>query len=351
MPISRLGLVVHGGRPEAVAGGRTVRQWCARHGIGCTDIDVWQGQGSRRSGRDEVRAAGGPDLVVTLGGDGTFLRGARIAAKKNIKVLGVDLGKVGFLTETAVTEVERALDAVHAGRSECEERMTLTVRASKLLEIPTDMERFLCYGHGPALPPPAPRPEPAAADDRGIALDVTALNDVVVEKLARDHQVGLGVYIAGRLLAAYSADGVVIATPTGSTAYSFAAGGPVLSPRMRAVIFTPVAPHMAFNRTVVANADEPVTLRVLPHSGRAAVSVDGQPRGVLDPGDWIEVTAAPEPLRLVRLNPADFYGRLRERMRLTDAPATAADGGAPPLFMPTGPAPDGIRPLDAPPPP
>jgi NAD+ kinase len=349
MPISRLGLVVHGGRPEAVAGGRTVRQWCARNAIGCVDIDVWQGQGSRRSGRDEMRAAGSPDLIMTLGGDGTFLRGARIAAKKNIKVLGVDLGKVGFLTETAVSEVERALDAVHAGRSECEERMTLTMRASKLLEIPTDVEQFLCYGHGPTLPPPPPQSDPAAEDDEGIALDVTALNDVVVEKLARDHQVSLGVYIAGRLLASYSADGVVVATPTGSTAYSFAAGGPVLSPRMRAVIFTPVAPHMAFNRTVIANADEPITLRVLRHSGRAAVSVDGQPRGVLDPGDWIGVTAAPEPLRLVRLNPANFYGRLRERMRLTDAPATAADGEAPPLFMPTRPVPNGVRPLDAPP--
>ncbi|MCX5060110.1 NAD(+)/NADH kinase [Streptomyces sp. NBC_00201] len=349
MPISRLGLVVHGGRPEAVSGARTVREWCARYGIGCVDIDVWQGQGSRRSGRDEMRAAGSPDLIVTLGGDGTFLRGARIAAKKNSKVLGVDLGKVGFLTETAVTDVERALDAIHAGQSECEERMTLTVQASRLLEMPTDLEQFLCYGRGPALPPPPPQSDPALEEGGGIALDVTALNDVVVEKLARDRQVGLGVYIAGRLLASYSADGVIIATPTGSTAYSFAAGGPVLSPRMRAVIFTPVAPHMTFNRTVVASADEPIVLRVLPHSGRAAMSVDGQPRGILDPGDWIGVTAAPEPLRLVRLNPANFYGRLRERMRLTDAPATAADGEAAPQFMSSRPVRDGVRPLDAPP--
>ncbi|WP_405875779.1 NAD(+)/NADH kinase [Streptomyces sp. NBC_00005] len=351
MPISRLGLVVHGGRPEAVSGARTVRQWCARRGIGCVDIDVWQGQGSRRSGRDEVRAAGTPDLIVTLGGDGTFLRGARIAAKKNIQVLGVDLGKVGFLTETPVTDVEQALEAVHAGRSECEERMTLTMRASKLLEVPADTEQILCYGRGPALPPPPAQPDLVEDDTWGVALDVTALNDVVVEKLARDHQVSVGVYIAGRLLASYSADGVIVATPTGSTAYSFAAGGPVLSPRMRAVIFTPVAPHMTFNRTVIAGADEPIALRVLPHSGRAAVSVDGQPRGILDPGDWIGVIAAPEPLRLVRLAPANFYGRLRERMRLTDAPATAADGESAPLFRPTSPIPEDLHHLYFPPPP
>ncbi|MER5185361.1 NAD(+)/NADH kinase [Streptomyces sp. NPDC002896] len=351
MPISRLGLVVHGGRPEAVSGAHTVREWCTRHGIGCAEIDVWQGQGSRRSAHEEMQAAGSPDLIVTLGGDGTFLRGARIAAHNNIQVLGVDLGKVGFLTEIPITDVEQALDAVHAGRSECEERMTLTMRASKLLEIPTDTEQILCYGRGPALPPPQPRPSLAEDDTWGIALDVTALNDVVVEKLARDHQVSVGVYISGRLLASYSADGVIVATPTGSTAYSFAVGGPVLSPRMRAVIFTPVAPHMTFNRTVVADGDEPISLRLLPHSGRAAVSVDGQPRGILEPGDWIEVAAAPLPLRLVRLAPANFYGRLRERMRLTDAPATAADGGAAPLFRPTSPVPDDIRHLRLPPPP
>jgi NAD+ kinase len=211
------------------------------------------------------------------------------------------------------------------------------------------MEQILCYGRGPALPPPPPRSN--ADDSWGIALDVTALNDIVVEKLARDRQVAVGVYIAGRLLASYSADGLIVATPTGSTAYSFAAGGPVLSPRMRAVVFTPVAPHMTFNRTVIAGADEPVALRVLPHSGRAAVSVDGQPRGVLEPGDWIGVIAAPEPLRLVRLSPADFYGRLRDRMRLTDAPATAADGVSAPLFRPSGPVPEDVRHLQLPPPP
>jgi NAD+ kinase len=351
MPIRRLGLVVHGGRPAAVDGAGTVRAWCARHSIGCAEIDVWgDREGGRRSGREEVKAAGSPDLIVTLGGDGTFLRGARIAAKKDIQVLGVDLGRVGFLTEIDVADVERALEAVHAGESACEERMTLTMRASRALEVPKEMETLLRYGRGPALPPPEVRPESAEGDGWGKALDVTALNDIVLEKLARDRQVSLGVYIAGRLLASYSADGVIVATPTGSTAYSFAAGGPVLSPRMRAVVFTPVAPHMTFDRTVVADADEPVVLRVLPHSGQAAVSVDGQLRGVLDPGDWIGVYAAPRPLRLVRLRPADFYGRLRDRLRLTDAPATAADGMAPPLFRrPATPVPEDLAHLYLPP--
>jgi NAD+ kinase len=349
MALRRLGLVVHEGRPAAVEGARTVRAWCARQSIGCADIDVWGAQHPRRSGQEEIKAAGGPDLIVTLGGDGTFLRGARIAAKKDVQVLGVDLGRVGFLTEIAVSDVERALEAVLAGESAYEERMTLTMRASRPLEMPEGMETLLRFGRGPALPAPQVRPETTEGEGWGVALDVTALNDIVLEKLSRDRQVSVGVYIAGRLLASYSADGVVVATPTGSTAYSFAAGGPVLSPRMRAVVFTPVAPHMTFDRTVVAGADEPVALRVLPHSGQAAVSVDGQLRGVLDPGDWIGVFAAPRPLRLVRLRPADFYGRLRDRLRLTDAPATAADESAP-LFRPSAPVPEDLAHLYLPPP-
>ncbi|MFF2073458.1 NAD(+)/NADH kinase [Kitasatospora sp. NPDC058162] len=334
MPVHRVGLVVHQGRAEARDAAGAVHAWCAAHGVRCTEIDVWTPDHRRRSGREEARAAGDPDLVVTLGGDGTFLRGARIAVKTGAGVLGVDLGRVGFLTEVPVCDLATALDAVHAGHAPVEERMTLTMRASRLPGVPAEMEAFLCYGRGPALPPPPVRAENGEGEGWGLALDVNALNDVVVEKLARDHQVSAGVYISGRLLAAYSADAFVVATPTGSTAYSFAAGGPVLSPHMDAVVFTPIAAHMTFNRTVVAAPDEPVALRILPHSGRAAVSVDGQLRGVLDPGDWIGVYRAPQRVRLIRLRPTDFYGRLRDRFRLTDAPATASDGEAAPFFRP-----------------
>ncbi|MBI0385247.1 NAD(+)/NADH kinase, partial [Streptomyces albiflaviniger] len=148
--------------------------------------------------------------------------------------------------------------------------------------------------------------------------DVNAVNDVVFEKLARDRQAGLGVYVSAQLLASYSADAIIVATPTGSTAYSFAAGGPVVSPYLDAVVFTPVAPHIAFDRTVVAAVDEPVAVRVLPTSGQVAVSLDGQLRGVLNPGDWVAAYRAPMRLRLVRLAPTQFYHRLRDRFRLAD---------------------------------
>ncbi|MEU2130464.1 NAD(+)/NADH kinase [Streptomyces sp. NPDC018352] len=340
MSVARVGVVVHQGRPEAVVAAGIVRDWCAREGIPCTDIDVWRDDERRRGGREEADVAGNPDLIVTLGGDGTFLRGARIAAKSDGAVLGIDLGRVGFLTEVPAKDVVRALDAVHRGRAAVEERMTLTMRASRVLEVPKDIDALMAYGRRPMLPPPHVDLEAeAAAEDWGVALDVTALNDVVVEKLARDRQISLGVYIGGRLLASYSADAVIMATPTGSTAYSFAAGGPVVSPRMDAVLFTPVAAHMTFDRTVVAAADEPIAVRVLPHSGQGAVTIDGQLRGVLNAGDWIGVYASPHRLRVIRLGPHDFYGRLRTRLRLTDAPATAADGASAPLFRPDGPVP------------
>ncbi|MFI9803710.1 NAD(+)/NADH kinase [Streptomyces sp. NPDC052301] len=348
MTVSRIGLVVHGGRPEAVAAARTVREWCDEHAVGCTDIDVWQ-EGARHSAREEVDSAGDPDLIVTLGGDGTFLRGARLAAENDALVLGVDLGRVGFLTEVPATAVRTALDAVRQERIDVESRMLLTMRASCRLEVPTQMEALLQCGRGPMLPPPRVRADCVVGDDWGVALDVTALNDIVVEKLARDRQVSVAVYLAGRLLASYSADALLVATPTGSTAYSFAAGGPVVSPRAEGLVFTPVAPHMVFNRSVVAAPDEPIALRVLERSGQAAVSIDGQLRGVLGPGDWIGVYAAPRRLKAVRLGPTDFYGRLRERMNLTDAPAALADGRAAPLWPVKTPRPGDLAHLALPP--
>ncbi|GGY89763.1 NAD kinase 1 [Streptomyces olivaceoviridis] len=348
MTVNRVGLVVHGGRAEAATAARAVRAWCAEHAVGCADIDVWQ-EGARHSAREEVDSAGDPDLIVTLGGDGTFLRGARLAAENDALVLGVDLGRVGFLTEVPATAVREALDAVREERITVESRMLLTMRASCRLEVPAQMETLLRYGRGPLLPPPQVRGECEAGNDWGVALNVTALNDVVLEKLARDRQVSVGVYLAGRLLASYSADALLVATPTGSTAYSFAAGGPVVSPRADALVFTPVAPHMVFNRSVVAAPDEPIALRVLERSGQAAVSIDGQLRGVLSPGDWIGVYAAPRRLKAVRLGPMDFYGRLRQRMNLTDAPAALADGEAAPLWPVTSPRPGDLAHLALPP--
>jgi NAD+ kinase len=255
-------------------------------------------------------------------------------------VLGIATGRLGFLTEVAAADLTAALDAVHAGRSQVDERLALTMRASRPLTIPSEIKSYLTLGRGPALPPPQTRPGTAEEVGWGVALDVFALNDVVFEKLARDRQASLAVYVNGRLFASYSADALIVASPTGSTAYSFAAGGPVVGPHVDALIFTPVAPHMAFNRSLILDArQQRVGVLVLERSGRVAVTVDGGLRGVLEPGDWVSVYAAPHRARLARITDMDFLGRVRERFRLADAVAATADGEAPSVYSPTEPIP------------
>jgi NAD+ kinase len=343
--ISRIGLVVHSGKPAAIAAADQVRHWATGQRIPCVDIDVWNASDNvpRRNSTQEAVHAGSPDLIVTVGGDGTFLRGARVAAPIGATVLGVDVGRLGFLTEIESDDIVRALNAVQSGAIHIDSRLALTMRSSRPLEIPEGMEALLRYGRGPALPPPPLRDGDATNVGWGVPLDVMALNDVVFEKLSRDRQVNVAVYVTGRLFASYSADALIVATPTGSTAYSFAAGGPIVSPHMDALIFTPVAPHMAFDRSLVLDAKcERIAVRVLERSGQVAVSVDGQLRGVLDPGDWVSVYAGPKRAKLARLTELDFLGRVRERFALADAAAALADGTAPPIYDPGEPLPEDL---------
>jgi NAD+ kinase len=304
-------------------------------------MDNWDSTGgSRMHGIEEAARAGNPDLIVTVGGDGTFLRGVRVALAIDAMVLGISTGRLGFLTEVEATDLGAALDAVHAGHAHVDHRLTLTMRASRPLSIPPDIGSYLTLGRGPALPPPKERTPNSEEVGWGVALDLLALNDVVFEKLARDRQASLAVYVSGRLFASYSADALIVSSATGSTAYSFAAGGPVVSPHVEALIFTPVAPHMAFNRSLILDArDQRVGILVLERSGRVAVTVDGQLRGVLEPGDWVSVYASARRARLARIIDIDFLGRVRDRFRLADAAAALADGAAPLVYSPSEPLP------------
>ncbi len=342
--INRMGLVVHGGKSAARAAADRVQAWATTRDIPCTEIDVWN-DGGRLSARQEAEKAGHPDLIVTVGGDGTFLRGARIAAPIGALVLGVNVGRVGFLTEVEVGDLDAALEAIGNNRVYEDARMMLTMRASRPMEIPPGIDALLQFGRGPTLPPPGHRPESDEDVGWGVALDVLALNDVVFEKLSRDRQASLAVYVDGRLFASYSADALIVSTPTGSTAYSFAAGGPIVAPHLDALVFTPVAPHMVFNRSLVLSVHDRIGVRVLEHSGEVAVSVDGQLRGVLGPTDWVSVFAAPRRARLVRLTEAPFLDRVRTRFGLADARAALADGDTPAVYNPgTPPPPDMAHP-------
>lgn len=326
-----IGVVVHHGKDVALAAAEVVRGWARSHGMACVELDVWD---------EPVPPVPGdlkPDLIVTIGGDGTFLRGVRAGAAGNSLVLGIDVGRVGFLTEVTVEEIPNALKAVCAGDFEVDERMVLTGRASHPLSIPPEIEALIRYGRGP-VPPPCPVPQENGDNGWGVRLNLAALNDIVFEKLSRDRQASVAVYVMGRHFASYSADALIVSTPTGSTAYNFAAGGPILSPSMDALVFTPVAPHMIFDRSLILGGDQRIGVRVLERSGPVTVSVDGQLRGVLEPGDWVSVYAAAQRARLVRTHDTDFLARVRQRFHLADAAAALADGEAEPRFDP-GPPP------------
>jgi len=339
--INRIGLVIHGGKPQAVTVAGLVRQWAVLHEIPCLDLDVWANAATEVPSRTEgaIERLGNPDLIVTVGGDGTLLRGVRIAAPADVPVLGVDVGHLGFLTEVRVEEIAAALDAVHEGRGHIDARLTLTMRASRPLEIPAGIDALIRYGRGPTLPSPAIRHADAEHVGWGIPLDVLALNDIVFEKLARNRQMTVGVYVDDRLFRYYAADALIVSSSTGSTAYSFAAGGPVMSPEVDALLFTPVAPHMVFDRSIVLSRRQRIGVRVLERSGQVAVSVDGQTRGVLDPGDWVIVYSGAKRAKLVRLSEVDFLARVRQRFGLPDAAAAVADGSAPPMYHPREPLP------------
>ena len=278
-------MVVHGGRPAALAAGKELLRWAEERGVALRTLESELGLlGEEVPATPAAAFARGLDLVVALGGDGTLLRALGLALRDQVPVLGVNLGRLGFLTEVEADGLVPALEAVRAGRHRVERRTTLAASVR--------------------------RPE-------GGEVEELAVNDLVLEKAARERLVNVAVAIDGRHFARYAADGVMVATPTGSTAYSFSAGGPIVSPELDALLLTPIAPHMVFNRSLVLHPLATVRLEVLPELP-AMLSVDGRDGGQLPPGTLVEVRRGPLDALLVRIQPTDFYGRVRSKFRLAD---------------------------------
>ncbi len=245
---------------------------------------------ARASGLDEHGLEPGPellegaDLAVALGGDGTMLRAVHLAAPAHVPVLGVNLGRLGYLAVLEPDALPEALDRFVAGDYGIEERTMVCVQVE---------------GRTPT--PPAH----------------LALNEAVLEHGGAGHTVHLAVGIGGLPFTSHVADALIVATPTGSTAYSFSAGGPIVSPRHNALVITPVAPHTPFTRSLVVHPDEPVRVEVLDHRG-AILSVDGQEMGRLHKGETLVATIAPVPARFVTFGAGDFYGVLKAKFGLAD---------------------------------
>jgi NAD+ kinase len=262
-------------RPEATALAERAGQWLAAQGH----------RSMRALGPDGTLTVDGADLLVSLGGDGTLLRSVEAALAGGIPVLGVNIGRLGYLTQVEPGDLEEALAAFVTGAHQVEERMTLSVTVT-----------------GP---------------DGEVEAERIALNEATVEKTVPGHTVRIAAAIDGRPFVTYAADGLLVCTPTGSTAYNLSARGPVLSPRLRAIVVTPVSPHMLFDRPLVLDPHERLTLEVLePRS--AVLVVDGVSVGILDIGATVSCREGDRPARLVTFGSTDFHSILRAKFHLAD---------------------------------
>lgn len=216
------------------------------------------------------------DLLITLGGDGTLLRGARWAAPDQVPVLGVNLGRLGFLTAASLEDLDSLIERLSQGAYEIDERMTLEVQ-----------------------------------DENQTIL---ALNDAVLHKSGFARVVMLRIRVDGQEVGLYAADGVIIATPTGSTAYSLSAGGPILDPRLDAILTTPICPHTLAVRPLVLPPDAEVGIEVLSPEEELVLTIDGQVGSALKPGDRVVARRSDLTVRLVRWPGQSFFTTLRRKL-------------------------------------
>jgi NAD+ kinase len=287
-PPRRVSLILHPRRDVSLAV-EYVEEWARNAGVELAGVDdPRMPAGARRCAAD--RLAHDCDMVLALGGDGTMLGALRVAAPLGVPVLGVNLGRLGYLTEVEAEKLPKALKAVAKGAFAIEERSALS----------------------------------ATWDEDGGSCEHVAYNDVVLSRVPGRGQAALALSVDGHLLVRYASDGVIAATPTGSTAYSFAAGGPIVSPQTRAMIVTPDAAHGLFNRAVVLGDDETLGVEILPTSSPIAVEVDGRLVAEVEPGWSMAVAPATQPALVVLLGETGFAERARRKLGISD-PAGLAD--------------------------
>lgn len=222
------------------------------------------------------------DLVVVLGGDGTLLKAARLYGHRDAPILGINLGGLGFLTEIAMDEAQTLFDFILQGNYQTEERMML--KACILRE-------------GAAMP------------------SLTFLNDVVINKGALARIIDLETSIGGQFLTSYRGDGLIVSTPTGSTAYNLSAGGPILHPALNSILLTPICPFTLTNRPIILRDDAVIDIRLGSKTSEVWLTFDGQVGYPLQPGDVVRVEKAEKPLRLIKTPFKNYFEILRTKLK------------------------------------
>jgi NAD+ kinase len=280
-----VGLVPHRERPVAHVLARRAAEWFTERGI---EVRVLAEDAPDAGLMDFAAApdafANGLDLAISLGGDGTMLRTVDVVYESGAAILGVNVGQMGYLTEVEPDDLAGALERLVAGDYEIDERMVLEV---------------VVGSRGPA------------------SGRWWALNEAVIEKSRSGRLVRLEVAINGAFFTTYAADGVIVATPTGSTAYSFSARGPIVSPRHRCILLTPVSPHMLFDRSLVLDAEEELRFTIA-EQRNVMLTLDGRELGALDVDDTVSCTGGPKPARIVTFGPRDFHQILKTKFGLSD---------------------------------
>jgi NAD+ kinase len=304
-------VVLHHQRGQAAELARDAAAWLSERGhetrLPLRDAAI---AGLAHLGSSEDTFARGLDLALSLGGDGTVLRTVDLVAGEGVPVVGVNVGQLGYLTEVEPPGLRMALKRFLAGSYEVEERM--------LLQVQVDTARPLDVHARPTTPGGSTEHDGGGLGRmRGDGTAVLALNEAVLEKTPMGHTVRLGVSIDGDPFTPYAADGLIVATPTGSTAYAFSARGPIVEPTHRCLLMTPVSPHMLFDRSLILAPDAQVHIEVL--GDRAAtLSVDGHNLGTLHPGDAVRCTAANGSARFVTFGPRNFLRILKTKFGLSD---------------------------------
>lgn len=284
--MATVGVVIHPERELAAELARDAAAWLADRGhearLPVKDAGIAK---LPELGVPETMFTRGLDVALSLGGDGTMLRTVELVAADGVPVIGVNVGQLGYLTEVEPQGLRMALKRFLAGSYEVEERM--------LIEAAVE----------------SPNLEPGVS--------FLALNEVVLEKTPMGHTVRLGVSVDGEFFTPYAADGLIVATPTGSTAYAFSARGPIVAPTHRCLLLTPVSPHMLFDRSLVLDPAAAVRLEVLGNRP-ATLSVDGRTLATLEVGDTVTCTAATLAARLVMFGRRDFLRILKTKFGLSD---------------------------------
>ena len=292
MTVKRIGFAYNPTFEAAIELSARAAGWCRMRGIGEWEI----ASGDTVSLARELPTT---DVLVVLGGDGTFLRAAMAVAEVDVPLIGINLGKVGFLSKAEAGEMERVLGTIVAGEYTIEERMALEAHIRR----------------GAASPARGGSADGAATPDAD-GERLIALNDIVVARGSLARVCRLDVAIDDSHVATFVADGLVVSSPTGSTGYSFSAGGPIMDPRSRNLIVTPIAAYLSAIRSIVVGPDQVVRCAVV-DAFEALVSIDGREDQALAVGDVVEVRALDRPIRLVVPRGAQpFWDLLREKVAL-----------------------------------